>query len=172
MTEDRGLMEAMRHGIARSPHWLVVEREFRAARPQCLACDERECIQIHHSFPFHYAIALGRPDLELDARNLVALCESEDDRMAQDHHLLLGHLGDFRSGNLAVRADASGTYHGMKADAIRADAAWQREEHAGRLKPLDEMSAEERKSLRARMDVELPPDPDVLSRFGIVLTPA
>ena len=71
-----------------------------------------------------------------------------------------------------MRADASGTYHGMKADAIRADTAWTVEARDSRIKPLDEMSADERRALRARMDAEVPPDPAVLSRFRLTVTPA
>ena len=57
---------------------------------------------MHHIFPFHYCIALGRPDLELDDRNLITLCEDEAGKPGQNHHLLVGHLDDFESSNLAV----------------------------------------------------------------------
>lgn len=167
---DRGALEAARHGAARSPHWHTVEREFLAANPTCLACGGTP-VQAHHRAPFHYLIdpLINRPDLELDARNLVSLCEDEEGRPAQDHHLLIGHLGNFREGNLLVREDAEGRYHGMTADAIRADAAWGAEERDGRLKPLDRMTDDEKRAFRARLDAELPPDPAVLARFGIVL---
>lgn len=166
---DRGMMEAMRCGSPpRSSHWHIVEREFLAANPTCLACGGGP-VQAHHRAPYHYLVdpEINRPDLELDARNLVALCEDEEGRPAQDHHLLIGHLGDFREGNLRVREDATGPYHGMTADAIRADAAWVSEAHDGRLKPLDEMTAEEKHAFRDRLNAEMPPDPAVLARFGI-----
>lgn len=172
---DRGALEAARHGAARSPHWPTVEREFREAHPHCIACltegNAIEGQQIHHVNPFHYLLdpEINRPDLELDPRNLVTLCEDEAGRPAQDHHLLLGHLGNFKEGNLLVREDAGGRYHGITADAIRGDADWRAEERTGRLKPLDEMTAEEKRAFRVRLDAELPPDPAVLERFGIVL---
>lgn len=174
MMEDHGAVEALRHGITRSDHWPAVERAEREANPRCIACDPSAsdyAIQVHHVNPFHYCIALGRPDLELDPRNLVSLCETEEGWPAQDHHLLIGHLGDFKEGNLKVREDAAGQYHGMANDAIRADAAWQSEEHDGRLKPLDQMSDDERRAFRARLDAELPPDPEILQRYGLTVGP-
>jgi hypothetical protein len=38
---------------------------------------------VHHIFPFHYCIALGRPDLELDDRNLITLCEDEQGKRSR-----------------------------------------------------------------------------------------
>jgi 5-methylcytosine-specific restriction protein A len=174
MTErtDRGADEAARHGVERSPHWPAVEREFREANPRCAACApgaSEAAVQVHHVNPFHYVKALGRPDLELDPRNLISLCETEHDRPAPDHHLLLGHLGNFKEGNLRVAADAAGEYRGMTEDAIRADADWLTEERQGRLKALDLMTSEERAAFRARLDAELPPDPAILAKYGLTI---
>lgn len=49
--------------------------------------------------PFH----INR-DLELETANLLVLCES---RRALNCHLLIGHLGDYRSWNTAARMDAA-----------------------------------------------------------------
>ena len=171
---DHGAAEAARHGVARSEHWPAVERAVREANPRCAACDPTASeagVQIHHIFPFHYVVALGRPDLELDPRNLISLCETEHDKPAPDHHLLIGHLGNFKEGNLLVREDATGRYHALDEATIRGDAEWQAEEHAGRLKALDAMSDDEKRAFRARLDAELPPDPALLARYGIAVAP-
>ena len=38
---------------------------------------------------------------------------------AQDHHLLVGHLGSFRSSNLEVARDARHLFHGLEAEVIK-----------------------------------------------------
>jgi len=70
----------------------------------------RAGLQVHHIFPFHYCIALGRPDLELDDRNLITLCE--DDFAAQSRRRTLALVscaarlaeGDAGGGSRAKRA--------------------------------------------------------------------
>ena len=49
-------------------------------------------------FLFHYVVLVGRPDLELDPRNLLTLCIRPD----CEHHVLLGYLGDYESYNPKV----------------------------------------------------------------------
>jgi hypothetical protein len=112
-------------------------------------------VQVHHVIPFHWCVLLGRPDLELDPRNLITLCEAEAGRPGEDHHLLVGHVDSFRSANLDVEVDAGVTFHGMTGVAIRADARW-RAKVAGRMAPLDRMAGEERDALRGVMEVRFP----------------
>jgi len=81
--------------LARSPKWPEVARAYIAAHPKCAACAETQQLNVHHIYPFHYVVLCGRPDLELDFRNLVALCHGEE----REYHLLLGHLDDFESFN-------------------------------------------------------------------------
>ncbi|MBS2032966.1 MAG: hypothetical protein JST54_34155, partial [Deltaproteobacteria bacterium] len=61
-------------GVARSSRWPRIEKLHLSLQPKCACCgdkmDPRAGMQVHHIFPFHYSIALGRPDLELDLRNL------------------------------------------------------------------------------------------------------
>jgi len=156
MKTDHGAEEAARHGIKRSSHWPAVERAHLAKEPRCRACrpGQSEAVQVHHIFPFHYAIALGRPDLELDDRNLITLCETEHDKPSPNHHLLLGHLDDFKSSNLAVVVSAL-SYFGDDADEIKRSVAWQGL-HALRLKPLNEMTDEDKASFKAEMDKRFP----------------
>jgi hypothetical protein len=154
---DHGHEEAMRTiGHGRSSHWPAVEKKFRAVHPQCVCClvTSIEHIQIHHRFPFHYCVALGRPDLELDARNLITLCEWPS-HPSPSHHLLIGHLDNFQSSNLEVAEDAI-TFRGMSEDAIRKDLRWIAKV-AGRLKPLDQMTAEDKEAFTQRMNAVFPP---------------
>jgi len=73
-------------------------------------------LHVHHIKPFHL-----HPQLELDPRNLITLCEAR----GRDHHLLLGHLGTWESYNEHIRDDVK-RFHRKTAAQIRADAAWQR----------------------------------------------
>jgi len=172
---DHGALEGARLGVARSEHWPAVEKAFRDAHPTCAACADPEvprgAVQVHHINPFHYCLdpGIGRPDLELDPRNLISLCETEASEVEQNHHLDIGHLGNFKEGNLLVAQDAAGRYHGMTSVDIQKDADWLTEERVGRLKPLDEMSPAEKQAFRARLDQELPPDAAILEKYGIVV---
>jgi 5-methylcytosine-specific restriction enzyme A len=113
--------EAGQHGIARSDKWPAVERAHLEKHPQCVACvSPGAVVAVHHVMPFHICIALGRPDLELDERNLITLCAGGEG----EHHLLLGHSDDWDSMNLSVRHDARGVFHGKSAKEI--PAAWLR----------------------------------------------
>ena len=110
---------------------------------------------MHHIFPFHYCIALGRPDLELDDRNLITLCEDEAGKPGQNHHLLVGHLDDFESSNLAVVEDAARAFYGMDAEAIKSDMTWLRKK-VSRLRPLQQMTVADREAFREAMNRRLP----------------
>ena len=160
MKEDRGATEAKKYGIERSPEWPKVEKAHLEAHPTCAVCGQgadKVGLQVHHVFPFHYCIALGRPDLELDDRNLITLCESEKDKPSDDHHLLLGHLDDFQSSNLAVRKDAEkwAESKDYSENEIKGSAEWQAEE-AARLKPLGQMSPGDKAGFIALMNKTYP----------------
>lgn len=120
----------------------------------CVACGHGGFpVQVHHVIPFHYAVLLGRPDLELDPRNLITLCESKQGVSSPNHHLLVGHLGSFRSSNVRAREDATGAFHGMSD--VELSPLWQ-SRVAGRMKPWGRMTAADRDSLRALMDSLFP----------------
>jgi hypothetical protein len=153
---DRGHEEAVRTiGHGRSSHWETVEKAFRKLHPQCVSClvPSTKHVQIHHRFPFHYCVALGRPDLELDMRNLITLCEWPGHE-SPDHHLLIGHLGFFQSSNLDVAEDAL-TFRGMSEAEIKKDKRWVKKV-AGRLIPLDEMTAKDKADFKKRMNHTFP----------------
>lgn len=136
-------------GLKRSDKWPEVERTFRLSHPNCAACDST-AVQVHHVLPFHFAILLGRPDLELDPRNLITLCEAEKGKTANDHHLLLGHLDDFQSYNRNARQYAL-LYRGRTVAAIRADGGW-RVAAGARPGPWASMTDQDKADLRALMD--------------------
>ena len=156
---DHGAIEAARNGITRSPEWPRVEHEHLQLQPHCEACKPgtnlQAKLQVHHIFPFHYCVALGRPDLELDQRNLITLCEDEAGNPADNHHLLVGHLDDFQSSNLDVVQDAQTTFQGMSAADIRNNLVWQQKE-AARLKPLDQMIPQDKADFQSEMNSWFP----------------
>lgn len=143
--EDHGANEASRHGHARSPEWGKVEKAYKTMFPACAICGSKDKVQVHHVWPFHICIALDRPDLELDPRNFISLCEGES-----EHHLLIGHLDDFRSANVHLRADIQ-TFRDMTKEQIKADRVWQLKVKT-RLKPLDELSDIQKDEIKKRLD--------------------
>ncbi len=159
MTHDRGAQAAGHHSLARSSRWERTKQLFLQKNPYCIACgpakSAKRLVQVHHREPFHYCILAGRPDLELDPRNLVSLCESQQGEHAEDHHLILGHLRDFHSYNPQVLEHASGRYHGHSRAQIEADAEYLR---ALLLRPKKwiEMNAQERHMYRASLDAKFP----------------
>ncbi len=157
--QDHGAVIAAQHGIERSPHWPVVEKAHLKLQPYCVACKPGTNItaglQVHHIFPFHYCIALGRPDLELDLRNLITLCEHEESRPGDNHHLLIGHLDDFKSSNLVALEDAENTFFGMSAADIKQSKVWL-DKKQSRLKPLEQMTQQEKDDFTALMNKTFP----------------
>jgi hypothetical protein len=159
MTErTKGQIAQDKQEDRRSPHWDEVRDAYLWTHTQCAACSPGQSssasIQIHHIFPFHYCIELGRPDLELDARNFIPLCEDEAGRNAEDHHILLGHLGDFQSGNRDVETDVK-TFFGKTEAAIKADPAWKAMQPK-RFKRLGQMTQADKDALRKEMDQRFP----------------
>jgi len=81
-------------GVLRSPLWRSVRAQYLKQYPGCAVCGTRDGVEVHHKLPYHL-----HPDLELRADNLIALC--------RDHHLLFGHLMNFKSYNAQVETDAA-----------------------------------------------------------------
>ena len=161
---DHGKKVAVEHGLERSKRWPSVARNFVKANPHCAACEKSTtwlgifAHQVHHKvIPFHLAVLLGRPDLELDFRNLVTLCQVP----TRQHHLLLGHLDDFKSYNPECDAFIK-RFFGMSAKDIESNPEWLAAE-ARRPKTWSNMTESEKKVLRNKLDAHLPPDPKVLA---------
>lgn len=85
--------------VARSPKWPKFRLRFLYGRT-CAACGGKELLEAHHIKPFHLF-----PDLELDENNVLPLCERK--RSGLNCHLLIGHLGNYRSYNETAKQDAA-----------------------------------------------------------------
>lgn len=84
-------------GGARNPKWREVRAQHIALYPKCAVCNKKSSLlkpnEVHHVQMFNL-----HPELELDPHNLITLC--------RPCHLLIGHLGSFKSYNEGVRKDA------------------------------------------------------------------
>lgn len=92
----------------RSSKWSSVRDEFLDGRV-CAICGGTAELVAHHIIPFHLA-----PDLELNPKNLLALCEAG--RYGLNCHLLIGHLGNWSRTNVDVLADAVYWHQKLKAE--------------------------------------------------------
>jgi 5-methylcytosine-specific restriction protein A len=81
----------------RSTHWPTVRDKFLKLHPSCAVCGYDKFLNIHHILPFHVS-----PLTELDETNLITLGEKCP---TGNHHLLFGHLGDWKCWNPEVVAD-------------------------------------------------------------------
>jgi 5-methylcytosine-specific restriction enzyme A len=88
----------------RSGKWPRVRKEHLATHPRCEVCGEKKDSEVHHIQAYR-----ERPELELDPNNLITLCNRHG------HHLLFGHLMDFRSVNRNVVRDATMWHNKIKA---------------------------------------------------------
>jgi len=142
-------------GMARSPLWDETRKNYLAANPKCAVCGDTSNVEVHHKFPFHYVVTLGRPDLELDERNFITLCEDT----IHGHHLLIGHLDDWKSYDYPAqpdRLDAFVTKFKSKDQTfIRSDTAFKTAEAA---KPphLDKMTAAQKAAFKQLLDQTIP----------------
>lgn len=84
--------------VKRSPHWPAVRRKFLAEHPSCAACGGTANVELHHVQSFHEF-----PELELSPSNLLPLCEA----IGRQHHLNVGHHGNWKTNNAEVRTDAA-----------------------------------------------------------------
>jgi hypothetical protein len=108
-------------------------------------------LNVHHIIPFDVAVSCGRPDLELDPRNMITLCEG-----TQDHHLVVGHLDDRQSYNRHVRNDARRfDSTGQPSQKIR-KLAWWIEAHEDRPKHLRDGNAADKAAAKSLLDRMFP----------------
>ena len=84
----------------RSDKWPEVRKTYLSNHGSCAACGGDVKLEVHHMRPFHL-----HPELELDPTNFLTLCESGNNGI--NCHLGVGHLGDFKSFNVNVVADAA-----------------------------------------------------------------
>lgn len=86
-------------GAKRSGKWPTIRKAHLKKNPTCAVCNGNKKLEVHHIRPFH-----THPELELQPSNLITLCENMKD--GANCHLLIGHLGSFKSVNLDVIKDA------------------------------------------------------------------
>ena len=103
---DHGAVVAAAHGLETQQPLAERGPEVPGRQPGLRLLRRRDAIQVHHRWPFHDCVLAGRPDLELDPRNLIALCETERGVATLDCHLHVGHMGDWKSYNPRVAGDA------------------------------------------------------------------
>jgi len=85
---------------ARSSQWPSVRATYLKDHNKCAVCNGTKNLEVHHKQPFHV-----HPELELDPTNFITLCEAGTNGI--NCHLLVGHLGNFKSVNLNVANDAA-----------------------------------------------------------------
>jgi 5-methylcytosine-specific restriction endonuclease McrA len=86
-------------GSKRSDRWPSVRKAHLEKFPNCAVCGGTAKIEVHHIEVFHL-----NPGKELDPTNLITLCEGVG---TWNHHLWVGHLGNFKSFNEKVEFDSS-----------------------------------------------------------------
>lgn len=146
-------------GIQRSSEWSKVKYEHLKMQPHCAACkksdDATAGLQVHHIFPLQYCVAVDRTDLEHDHRNLITLCENDENQHGENHHLFIGHFDDSKSFNIAVEWDANVLFHGISSGVISKHSIWKKKLNT-KPKHLEEMNEQEKKELKALMDKTFP----------------
>ena len=85
---------------SRSSKWPFARAAYLKTHGTCAVCNGTKNLEVHHKQPFH-----AHPELELDPTNFITLCEAGTNGI--NCHLLVGHLGNFKSVNLNVEADAA-----------------------------------------------------------------
>lgn len=83
----------------RSPKWEHYRKTWLDSNNECAACGAKDKLQVHHKKCFHLS-----PELELDYNNYITLCE---DGNKCEHHIKIGHLGNFKLENPNVEKDAA-----------------------------------------------------------------
>lgn len=147
--------DMMFEGVPRSGHWSAVAHAHLNKQPECLVCRKGRTkeLNVHHKFPFHFVVDVGRPDLELDERNLYTMCVEHD----EEHHLLIGHLGCFTSYNPWLENHMS-MFRGLLASQIKSTHEWNRAVR-NRPKPLGQMTPTEKVKLKGMLDDLFPLTP-------------
>ena len=147
---DNGRLVAIAYGVERRPGWRKAAHDWLKDHGFCLVCGDKTKPQVHHQFPWHLCVLLGRPDLELDKRNFATLCEQPD----MEHHLLIGHLGNWESYNPNLYSSVS-AWRSKPATELLADKTFQLW-MATRPKPWAAMTDDDKAKLRADMDRLMP----------------
>lgn len=150
MKKDPGAKAGRKHGVRRANKWVSVRRAYLKVHPACELCGCLQKVEVHHKMPFHVSAHIGRPDLELDLRNLITLCSDAP----HEHHVLLGHLGDYQSYLRSIPWGARRLGRLRKAE-IMSDPAWRRRV-SRRPKDVGKLTADATAELRRWTDRRYP----------------
>jgi hypothetical protein len=172
---DHGAKVAKVHGVKRSPHWGSLENWFKKRFGEVCPISGLSPVQIHHAFPFHDCYLAGRPDLELALENLYALYSGGSGGADEGHHLIVGHLGNFKSYNPDLRACLK-KWKGLTVAQIKALPKWKA---LVAKKPLSfpQMSPKQQIAFRAVLDRKFDPkkiavfDGRKFIRNGVIVKP-
>jgi hypothetical protein len=150
-------------GINRSPLWNETRKNYLVKFPKCAVCGDSSNVEVHHKFPFHFVVAMDRPDLELDEDNFITLCEDT----VHDHHLLIGHVDDWKSFNHPAnpkQLDAFVTrFKGKDENFIKADATF-KAAHAAKPPHLEKMSAADIQAFKLLLLQTIPIKPAIMQK--------
>lgn len=90
------MINSVRYALSgRSSKWPEVRKRHLLKQPVCQACGTKKGLEVHHIVPYGV-----NPDLELDANNLITLCDKYC-------HFAIGHLMDYKSWNSDVILDSA-----------------------------------------------------------------
>lgn len=88
----------------RSPMWPKTRAAHLKIQPVCQVCGSKEKPEVHHKYPVGFP---GGKLHELRPDNLITLCDP--------HHLLFGHLYDYKAMNPFVEQDCALWRHKISA---------------------------------------------------------
>lgn len=84
--------------VKRSGSWTTLRKRHLETYPTCAVCGGKKFLEVHHIQDFH-----NHPELELDPKNLITLCEHP----YFNDHLRYGHLGDYKCINVDILKDTA-----------------------------------------------------------------
>ena len=152
---NEGILIDSEDDFKKSPEWIKVATAHLQTHPYCLACGCKPVageLTVHNKYPYQLCNAVGRPDLACDERNLITFCDGIG---SEEHHLLLGHLGDWSSYNPEAITDATTTFFQRKSAYIRSNEVWLAKRH-NKPSSLEDMSESEINTLKTKLDLVYP----------------
>jgi len=157
--QGAGAQEIDAANFHQSDVWHEVEHHYlhvMADHDYCVACNLKGngLLQVHHMIPVEFCFAVGREDLTVNPLNMITLCEGPG---TKDHHVTLGHLGDFHWYNPDVKQDIVGPWKDLSEAEIKAILPDWHNRRAGAV-PL-QMSDQQRSTLLALIEETFGPKP-------------
>ena len=143
------------HNQKRSPLWPKVMRNYLSVHPACEACGRMDAVNVHHVAPFEFIVNFNSPELELDERNLITLCESESGKPDENHHIWIGHAGDFKKANLNVREDAK-KYYGLTLVQLKENTQFMEGIRMNAMPEFDKLTESQKAQFQSWLDLTYP----------------